>query len=67
MVASADAPFLFFARARHRRPCTHADLSSRVENVKHENSTLRTENTVLKDYIDNLLAKVNDPGAGGAK
>jgi hypothetical protein len=37
-----------------------SDLSSRVEAVKAENETIRTENTVLKDYIDNLLSKVTD-------
>eukprot|EP00161_Ancyromonas_sigmoides_P011720 TRINITY_DN2959_c0_g3_i1.p1 TRINITY_DN2959_c0_g3~~TRINITY_DN2959_c0_g3_i1.p1 ORF type:complete len:128 (+),score=57.21 TRINITY_DN2959_c0_g3_i1:47-385(+) len=41
------------------------DLSTRVEGVKSENATMRTENGVLKDYIDNLLAKVNEGPAQG--
>ena len=37
-----------------------SDLSTRVDSVKSENATMRTENGVLKDYIDNLLSKVNE-------
>jgi len=34
-----------------------SDLTHRVENVQTENAQLREENTLLKDYIDNLMAK----------
>ena len=32
------------------------DLSSRVDNVKEENLRLRSENQVLGQYIENLMA-----------
>merc|ERR1719388_634788 len=34
-----------------------ADLTQRVEHVQTENAQLREENSLLKDYIDNLMAK----------
>jgi hypothetical protein len=57
--------FFFFQHSLFKiyHPC--ADLSTRVEGVKSENATMRTENGVLKDYIDNLLAKVNEGPAQG--
>ncbi|TRY62623.1 hypothetical protein TCAL_01842 [Tigriopus californicus] len=46
------------------------DLSSRVDNVKEENLRLRSENQVLGQYIENLMAASSvfqpangDPGA----
>ena len=35
------------------------DLSSRVDNVKEENLRLRSENQVLGQYIENLMAASN--------
>mmetsp|Transcript_32735 Transcript_32735/g.76110 ORF Transcript_32735/g.76110 Transcript_32735/m.76110 type:complete len:88 (-) Transcript_32735:170-433(-) len=35
-----------------------ADLSVKVDAVKGENTKLRDENVVLKDYLNNLMAKV---------
>eukprot|EP00928_Gymnodinium_smaydae_P061854 TRINITY_DN45832_c0_g1_i1.p2 TRINITY_DN45832_c0_g1~~TRINITY_DN45832_c0_g1_i1.p2 ORF type:complete len:102 (+),score=29.63 TRINITY_DN45832_c0_g1_i1:70-375(+) len=35
-----------------------AELSSKVDTVKGENTQLRDENVVLKDYLNNLMAKV---------
>eukprot|EP00401_Gymnodinium_catenatum_P056296 CAMPEP_0117497730 /NCGR_PEP_ID=MMETSP0784-20121206/21337_1 /TAXON_ID=39447 /ORGANISM="" /LENGTH=180 /DNA_ID=CAMNT_0005292769 /DNA_START=27 /DNA_END=570 /DNA_ORIENTATION=- len=35
-----------------------AELSFKVDNVKGENNQLRDENVVLKDYLNNLMAKV---------
>mmetsp|Transcript_75860 Transcript_75860/g.210570 ORF Transcript_75860/g.210570 Transcript_75860/m.210570 type:complete len:104 (+) Transcript_75860:77-388(+) len=35
-----------------------AELSYKVDNVKGENTQLRDENVVLKDYLNNLMAKV---------
>mmetsp|Transcript_26585 Transcript_26585/g.72174 ORF Transcript_26585/g.72174 Transcript_26585/m.72174 type:complete len:106 (-) Transcript_26585:265-582(-) len=35
-----------------------ADLSMKVDTVKGENTQLRDENVVLKDYLNNLMAKV---------
>mmetsp|Transcript_103377 Transcript_103377/g.126313 ORF Transcript_103377/g.126313 Transcript_103377/m.126313 type:complete len:101 (-) Transcript_103377:109-411(-) len=35
-----------------------AELSEKVDTVKGENTQLREENNVLKDYLNNLMAKV---------
>merc|ERR1719382_1874778 len=35
-----------------------ADLSMKDDTVKGENTQLRDENVVLKDYLSNLMAKV---------
>eukprot|EP00933_Yihiella_yeosuensis_P057487 TRINITY_DN5732_c0_g1_i1.p1 TRINITY_DN5732_c0_g1~~TRINITY_DN5732_c0_g1_i1.p1 ORF type:complete len:101 (+),score=33.44 TRINITY_DN5732_c0_g1_i1:101-403(+) len=35
-----------------------AELSLKVDGVKGENTQLREENVVLKDYLNNLMAKV---------
>ncbi|CAE7169347.1 unnamed protein product [Symbiodinium pilosum] len=35
-----------------------AELSEKVDTVKGENTQLRDENNVLKDYLNNLMAKV---------
>jgi len=35
-----------------------AELSVKVDTVKGENIQLRDENVVLKDYLNNLMAKV---------
>ena len=35
------------------------DLSQRVDNVKEENAKLKSENQVLGQYIDNLMAASN--------
>jgi len=35
-----------------------AELSMKVDTVKGENTQLRDENVVLKDYLNNLMAKV---------
>ena len=52
------------------------DLSSRVDNVKEENLRLRSENQVLGQYIENLMAASNvfqpangapSPAVGGAR
>ncbi|CEM02385.1 unnamed protein product [Vitrella brassicaformis CCMP3155] len=37
---------------------TLAALTLRVDSVKSENHTLREENGVLREYVDNLMAKV---------
>eukprot|EP00435_Cladocopium_sp_Y103_P009513 s3539_g2.t1 len=34
-----------------------AELSEKVDTVKGENTQLREENNVLKDYLNNLMAK----------
>eukprot|EP00742_Colponemidia_sp_Colp-10_P005303 GILJ01005664.1.p1 GENE.GILJ01005664.1~~GILJ01005664.1.p1 ORF type:complete len:117 (+),score=23.08 GILJ01005664.1:50-352(+) len=39
---------------------TLSELTNRVEKVKKENSTLKDENILLKDYIDNLMAKIGN-------
>mmetsp|Transcript_71264 Transcript_71264/g.154860 ORF Transcript_71264/g.154860 Transcript_71264/m.154860 type:complete len:104 (+) Transcript_71264:63-374(+) len=35
-----------------------SELSVKVDGVKGENTQLREENVVLKDYLNNLMAKV---------
>merc|ERR1719150_1018807 len=35
-----------------------SELSLKVDTVKGENNQLREDNTVLKDYLNNLMAKV---------
>mmetsp|Transcript_68842 Transcript_68842/g.199738 ORF Transcript_68842/g.199738 Transcript_68842/m.199738 type:complete len:104 (-) Transcript_68842:101-412(-) len=35
-----------------------AELSVKVDTVKGENNQMREDNTVLKDYLNNLMAKV---------
>ncbi|CAE8630589.1 unnamed protein product [Polarella glacialis] len=35
-----------------------SDLSLKVDTVKGENTQLREENVVLKDYLNNLMSKV---------
>eukprot|EP00746_Dinoflagellata_sp_MGD_P164742 gnl/MRDRNA2_/MRDRNA2_93572_c0_seq1.p1 gnl/MRDRNA2_/MRDRNA2_93572_c0~~gnl/MRDRNA2_/MRDRNA2_93572_c0_seq1.p1 ORF type:complete len:102 (+),score=30.13 gnl/MRDRNA2_/MRDRNA2_93572_c0_seq1:89-394(+) len=35
-----------------------SDLTLKVDTVKNENHQLREENVVLKDYLNNLMAKV---------
>jgi len=37
---------------------TLSDLTMKVDMVKNENSQLREENNVLKDYIENLVNKL---------
>mmetsp|Transcript_16598 Transcript_16598/g.35758 ORF Transcript_16598/g.35758 Transcript_16598/m.35758 type:complete len:104 (-) Transcript_16598:104-415(-) len=35
-----------------------SELSMKVETVKNDNTQLREDNTVLKDYLNNLMGKV---------
>lgn len=43
-------------RQHYKRWFLIADLSSRVDSVKEENLKLKSENQVLGQYIENLMA-----------
>merc|ERR1712039_1058703 len=36
-----------------------SEFSMKVDNIKNENTQLRDENAVLKDYLNNLMGKVS--------
>eukprot|EP00164_Ancoracysta_twista_P004701 GFYU01006356.1.p1 GENE.GFYU01006356.1~~GFYU01006356.1.p1 ORF type:complete len:108 (+),score=17.54 GFYU01006356.1:125-448(+) len=43
---------------------TLEDLSSRINRVRTDNDKLREDNSVLKQYIDNLMGRVNEGSKG---
>ena len=41
---------------------TLQDITTRIDGVRNQNQTLREENTVLKEYINNLMLKAGNVG-----
>jgi|EP00359_Climacostomum_virens_P000760 regulator of replication initiation timing len=42
---------------------TLQDLTSRIEHIRNDNQSLRDENIILKEYINNLMIKAGNLGS----